>query len=113
MMAAPKPKQNDSGHYEKNGRAAKRGLSRSLANVALGEVLRQIEYKCRWRYVAHLPISRWEPSSKTCSGCLVINDELTLSDRTWQCQSCGAEHHRDINAGINIARAGYQAAISV
>lgn len=112
MMAAPKPKQADSGHYEKNGRSAKRGLARSLANVALGETLRQIEYKCRWRHVAHLPVSRWEPSSKTCSHCLSVNNDLTLSDRQWQCKQCGAQHHRDINAGKNIARAGYQLAVS-
>lgn len=34
--------------------------------------------------------------------CKVIDGELQLSDRSWSCESCYAEHDRDINASINI-----------
>jgi transposase len=47
---------------------------------------------------------RWYPSSKTCSACGDVNDELMLGDRRWTCRGCGVEHDRDENAGINLAR---------
>lgn len=100
---APKPDPEKPGAYLPNGTSIKRGLSRSLASASLGEFLRQLEYKCAWRGVALLKVGRWEPSSKRCSSCGEVNTELTLADRRWQCQVCGAEHHRDINAAINIA----------
>ncbi|MBG0697297.1 transposase [Enterobacter roggenkampii] len=86
-----------------NGRSSKRGLSRSLADVGLGEFFRQLEYKCAWRGVRLLKVGQWEPSSKRCSSCGEINTELTLAMRTWTCPGCGSTHHRDINAAINIA----------
>lgn len=105
MMAkpAPKPDPEKPGAYLHNGASRKRGLSRSLASASLGEFFRQLEYKCAWRGVALLKVDRWEPSSKRCSSCGEVNTELTLADRRWQCQACGTEHHRDINAAINIA----------
>ncbi|WP_237387305.1 RNA-guided endonuclease InsQ/TnpB family protein [Xenorhabdus sp. Sc-CR9] len=102
MMARPKPKQDENGNYIPNGASRKAGLNRSLASVSLGEFFRQLEYKSAWRGVTFLKIDRWAPSSKTCSSCGHVNTELTLSMRRWQCV-CGAEHHRDINAAINIA----------
>jgi len=105
MMRRPaaKPDPERPGAFLPNGASRKRGLNRSLASVSLGEFFRQLEYKCAWRGVALLKVGRWEPSSKRCSSCGEINDALTLADRRWQCQACGTEHHRDINAAMNIA----------
>lgn len=105
MMRRPaaKPDPDRPGAFLPNGASRKRGLNRSLASVSLGEFFRQLEYKCAWRGVALLKVGRWEPSSKRCSSCGEINDALTLADRRWQCPACGTEHHRDINAAVNIA----------
>lgn len=105
MMRRPaaKPDPDRPGSFLPNSASRKRGLSRSLASVSLGEFFRQLEYKCAWRGVALLKVVRWEPSSKRCSSCGEINDALTLADRRWQCPACGTEHHRDINAAVNIA----------
>lgn len=102
MLAAPKPKQDEQGNYLPNGRAAKRGLARSLSNVGLGEFTRQLRYKALWRGVALLECGRFEPSSKTCSCCGHRLSELPLSVRAWVCPACRAKHDRDINAAINI-----------
>ncbi|MEM8828876.1 MAG: transposase, partial [Cyanobacteria bacterium P01_G01_bin.19] len=52
-------------------------------------------------------IDRFYPSSKTCSYCGYINQELRLKDRTWDCVSCNTKKIlRDKNAATNIHRVG-------
>ena len=46
-------------------------------------------------------VSRWYPSSKTCSCCGNINKDLMIQDRSWTC-ICGVIHDRDFNAAVNI-----------
>jgi len=53
-------------------------------------------------------INRYHPSSKLCHKCETPNEELSLKDRTWQCDVCGSIHDRDLNAAINIERAGHR-----
>jgi len=45
---------------------------------------------------------RWYPSSKTCSACGAIKQDLTLKDRVFECE-CGHTQDRDLNAAINLA----------
>ena len=47
---------------------------------------------------------RWYPSSKTCSGCGMAKDDLTLKDRVYRCTGCGLTMDRDLNAAVNLAR---------
>lgn len=42
------------------------------------------------------------PSSKLCSQCGYINDNLTLNDTIFKCPNCGLEIDRDENAAINL-----------
>ena len=51
-------------------------------------------------------IYRFFPSSKTCSICGWIKQDLTLSIREWTCESCGEVHDRDVNAAKNILKQG-------
>jgi putative transposase len=51
-------------------------------------------------------IPRFYPSSKLCSNCGVVVDELPLKIRSWVCPSCGVSHDRDFNAAVNILRVG-------
>lgn len=87
------------------GMLGNRSLARRVADAGFGEFRRQLEYKAALRGVTVSVVSRWLPSSKTCSECAVVNDALTLADRRWKCAGCGAEHDRDKNAARNILAA--------
>lgn len=88
------------------GMLANRRLARAVGDASFGELLRQIKYKSAWYGRTHLEISQWFPSSKTCSGCGHVLDELNLSARVWTCPKCGAQHDRDMNAARNILAEG-------
>jgi putative transposase len=51
-------------------------------------------------------ISRWEPTSQTCSCCGYRWGKIDLSVRSVLCLNCGAEHDRDENASKNIEMVG-------
>ena len=81
-------------------------LARSLSDVALGEFRRQLEHKTARSGAVLRVVDRWFPSSKTCSNCGVVKAKLSLGERTFNCDACGASMDRDLNAAINIRVAG-------
>jgi IS605 OrfB family transposase len=81
-------------------------LSKSIHDTAFGEIRRQAEYKGIWYDVPFITVDRWFPSSKLCSVCGSINNDLSLSDREWRCPKCGTDHDRDINAAQNLRMEG-------
>jgi len=89
-----------------SGGARKRGLNRALADAALAEVRRMLGYKCAWYGSILVEAGRCYPSSKLCSGCGRRKPNLTLADRTYACDHCGARIDRDLNAAVNLARLG-------
>ncbi|RLI55304.1 MAG: transposase [Candidatus Thorarchaeota archaeon] len=76
-------------------------LSKAVADSSFYEFRRQLEYKTKFYGGSTYLIDRWFPSSKTCSCCGTIKEDLTLSDRIYKCD-CGFEMDRDLNASINI-----------
>jgi len=84
---------------------ARTKLAKSFHDAGLGEIRRQLEYKAIWNRKRLLVVDRYYPSSKTCSACGLINQDLKLSDRSWGC-ACGAVHDRDVNAARNIRTEG-------
>lgn len=84
----------------------RRAFRRSVADVGLGELRRQIDYKAAWAGRTVVRVDRFYPSSKTCGACGHVHTGLTLSDRRWACPACCTEHDRDINAAQNIEREG-------
>ncbi len=92
------------------GGARKRGLNRAIANAAMGEVVRQVEYKTAWYGARVVKAGRWYPSSKTCSGCGTVKTKLTLAERSYVCGGCGLVIDRDTNSAVNLARLALTAA---
>ena len=88
------------------GMMANGKIARAVADASFGELLRMIKYKAGWYGRTHLEISQWFPSSKTCSGCGHVLDELNLRVREWTCPKCGIKHDRDQNAAKNILDQG-------
>jgi putative transposase len=77
-------------------------LAQSISDVSWSKFLDMLKYKSEWNDRQLVQIDRFYPSSKSCSECHHINDNLTLKDREWICPSCGTKHDRDINAAKNI-----------
>ena len=77
-------------------------LAQALSDVGLGIFYSLLEYKASWNNKTIIVIDRFFPSSKMCSECNWINQELTLKDRKWTCLYCRTAHDRDINASRNI-----------
>lgn len=81
-------------------------LAQSISDSGWGTFEQFLKYKCEWRGKRLVQIGTFEPSSKTCSNCGSINNDLTLADRKWTCPVCGNELDRDINAAVNILSFG-------
>jgi putative transposase len=84
-------------------------LAQAIADVGLGEFRRQLIYKAAWYGSRVVGVSRWEPSSKTCSGCGWYDADLELKDRVFVCHNpaqldCGLVLDRDLNAAINLLK---------
>lgn len=81
-------------------------LAKAISDVGWGEFTRQLEYKAAWYGRTVVRIDRWYPSSKTCSACGYVLEELAMDVREWVCPACGVCHDRDVNAAQNIVAEG-------
>lgn len=81
-----------------------RHLSNAFQNQALYKFINQMRYKCEWNGIEFIQADRFFPSSKTCSRCGAIKNELKLSERTFVCPECGFAIDRDYNAAINLSK---------
>ena len=73
-------------------------LSKHIADVAWGELRRQLKYKCERKGKFLITVDRWLPSSQTCSSCLSPTGKKPLNIRKFTCPVCGTVHDRDNNA---------------
>ena len=83
-----------------------RKLSRAIHEASWSSLIGMIKYKSEWNDRNFHQIIRWFPSSKTCSNCGHVLEELKLSVRDWICPDCGTHHDRDLNAAQNILKQG-------
>lgn len=81
-------------------------LARVISDAAWRMLLSFLAYKCEWYGRDLVKVNRFFPSSKTCSRCGLVVEQLPLNVRHWTCPGCNAEHDRDVNAAHNILAAG-------
>ncbi|GAA3436809.1 RNA-guided endonuclease TnpB family protein [Kutzneria kofuensis] len=88
------------------GMVRNRRLARAIHDAGWAQFVRLLEEKAERYGRTVVTVSRWLPSSKTCSACGHVMDTMPLSVRAWTCPGCAAAHDRDANAARNILAAG-------
>ncbi|MEK4501070.1 RNA-guided endonuclease InsQ/TnpB family protein [Bacillus sp. FSL R12-0069] len=78
-------------------------LSKAISQQKLYDFKIKLQYKCEKYGIQFIEADQWFPSSKMCSDCGRIKNDLKLSDRIYHCE-CGHEIDRDVNASINLSR---------
>lgn len=80
-------------------------VSKSFQDAGLGTLIRNIEYKVSETGSRLIKVNA-AYTTQTCSDCGNVQ-KLKLSERTYNCESCGMSMSRDINSAINmLTRAG-------
>ena len=79
-------------------------LSNSLKYAKLGEIVKQLKYKCEWNKIKLIVADRWYASSKICSCCGNKKEKLSLSERVFVCDKCNLSIDRDYNAALNLKK---------
>ncbi|MEO3828335.1 transposase [Actinomadura sp. B10D3] len=87
------------------GVAAKSGLNRSILDAGWGVFLRVLAHKAA---SAGRELVAVEPrnTSRTCARCGHCAAENRVTQTAFACTACGHTAHADVNAAINILRAG-------
>lgn len=96
------------GTVEAPGRSvkAKSGLNKSILDQGWGKFRRQLEYKQAWRGGDVLVINP-RNTSRTCPACSHVSAENRKTQSKFECVECGYAENADLNAAINILRAGH------
>ncbi|MBG1271456.1 RNA-guided endonuclease InsQ/TnpB family protein [Nostoc sp. WHI] len=89
-----------------SGLVRNRKLSRVISQQGWREFRVLVEAKSEKFGRKFVVISRWEPTSQTCSDCGYRWGKIDLSVRSVLCLNCGTEHDRDENASVNIEKVG-------
>ncbi|MFO7931017.1 MAG: transposase, partial [Desulfosalsimonas sp.] len=103
MIRRPKPKQDESGKYFKNGASQKSGLNKSMADAGWGAFVNILHYKAKWQGKTVIEVPP-HYTSQACPECGAVVKK-TLSTRTHVCE-CGYKANRDHAAAKNILRIG-------
>nr|DAS70732.1 MAG TPA: endonuclease [Caudoviricetes sp.] len=85
-------------------------LSRRILDCSWFTFRQQLTYKANLYGCNLIVIPKYYPSSKSCSSCGSINNNLKLTDREYICPNCGLTLDRDYNASLNILNKGLEQA---
>ena len=81
----------------------KNNLSKRIIDATFYEIIRQLQYKSKYKGKYFYQIDTYYPSSQTCSVCgNVDNKYKELNERKYYCSKCQSILDRDLNASINI-----------
>ncbi len=76
-------------------------LSKKIYDASWAELIRELEYKSKWRNKKFYQIDTYYPSSQICSRCGYQNKKVKdLRIRKWECPNCLNLNERDLSASI-------------
>ena len=81
-----------------------RKLAKALSDSAFGGFLSKLKSKAEVLGIPIIEAPQFFASSKTCSSCGYVKDELSLSERVFHCDGCDVKIDRDQNAAINLKK---------
>ena len=87
------------------GMVKNHNLAKSIIDASWNTLVQHITYKAESAGKVVVLVNPGD-TSKTCSRCGGVKENLKLSDRIFHCDGCGLEVDRDINAAINIRNRG-------
>lgn len=105
MTHRPKPRPAEDGTYELNGAAAKAGLNKSIHDAGWGVFLKALRDKAEEAGRVVIEVNP-RHTSQRCAECGHVAAGNRATQAVFRCLSCGHEAHADINAAINILKAG-------
>ena len=111
MTARAKPKQDEQGHWLKNGAAAKSGLNKSILASTWGQTKTYLQYKARRQGKLGIEVPPFY-SSQECAACGHVYQGNRVSQSEFVCLSCGNTDHADHNAAKVIAMRGVRQLLS-
>lgn len=92
------------------GKQKSKSMKKNILDFSISRFYQIFSYKCvQFGIIVEAIEPRY--SSKTCSSCGTINNELTLKERIFQCKACNLELDRDYNACLNLLRTAETAGI--
>ena len=80
---------------------ARKSFNRVLAGNSIGDIRKKLLYKSDLVGKTYIKIDP-RNTSRTCSSCGEVYEELNILEREWTCKCCGAKNDRDINAAQNM-----------
>ena len=80
-------------------------FGKSVMDNSFGMFRTMLDYKLSDRGKVLVRVGRFFPSSKKCSCCGKVKEELRLDERIYRC-GCGNCMDRDVNAAVNIREEG-------
>ena len=82
----------------------KKPIARQLQAISFYRIRKCLENKSHEYKTEIIVNENYFPSSRICSNCGNIKQELKLEDRIYKCEKCGIVIDRDINAAINLTK---------
>jgi putative transposase len=105
MTARPKPRPDGDGGHQPNGAAAKAGLNKSILDAGWGTFLRILAAKAESAGRTVIAVNP-RHTSQRCAQCGHTAAGNRVTQAEFRCLACGHHAHADVNAAINILRAG-------